>query len=515
MRHVPGEDTWAKLRAEDPMYAKLAVSWRLEAEKERKVYVVGGLGAPDRKLCTNAADVMTTCTAIAERMIYARIGGRLLKRGDRGRAHFGSMLGEFRTKVMRALGRSFHPMEAQEFAETYTGRKRRMYESCVEEYLSEGVKAIHAVFKTFMKVEKVPVNKTPRTIQPRDKIYNVGLGRYLKVIEKRVFRAIAKVFGQRYVVFKGLNMNQRGLEMRELYERYRQPVAVGIDASRFDASVERGLLEWEHGLYNGVFHSKELARILKMQLDNKGVAYCHDGKVTYSVRGGRGSGDMNTSLGNSLIMCGIMWSWLDRCGVRASLVNDGDDCVVLMEADDLDKFQVGFPEYALELGFTMVVEPPVYDFEQIEFCQSHPVMANGAWRLVRNIDTAREKDSMCLFPLDNAGAYQSWLYAVGECGLALTSGVPIFQEMYKAMMRSGKASNMADAVFMQSGARMCSVGMDAKESEVDVNARLSFERAFGYTPDEQVALEEYYRSWCGAFELDYGEDIWHVPNAPL
>lgn len=286
-----------------------------------------------------------------------------------------------------------------------------------------------------------------------------------------------------------------GTELRVLWDEMRDPVAVGIDASRFDASVDKGMLEFEHSLYNALFHDKELRRLLRMQLVNRGVARCHDGVIKYTVTGGRGSGDMNTSLGNSFIMCAIVWCWLQQCGVHARLANNGDDCVVIMERCDVNKFTLGFGEYALNLGFTMVVEEPVDVFERIEFCQTHPVWDGENWRMVRNLGTAREKDSMCLFPLDNPGALRAWVYAVGECGLALTSGIPVFQEMYSKMMTNGRKSNMSEAVFMQSGSRMLSLGMESKYSPVTVEARVSFFLAFGVTPDEQIALEEYYKTW--------------------
>ncbi len=483
--------------------------------KERCVYIVGGLGSEDRTLCTNDADAMTTCAAIMERMIYAKIGGRLVKRLGADVEHYKSYLGEFRNKVVRAVGRKLHPVTPDEFVDSYKGRKRTIYASYVDEFITYGVRRVHAHFRTFMKVEKVPINKSPRTIQPRSPIYNIGLGRYLKPVEKTIFKAIAKVYRQKYVVFKGMNANQMGMEMRELWDTFDQPVAVGIDASRFDASVDRGLLQYEHGLYNMLFQDAELVRLLNMQLNNVGTAYCHDGKIKYTVQGGRGSGDMNTSLGNSFIMCAIIWSWLQKVGVRGRLANNGDDCVVLLECHDLALFRTGFDEYAKELGFTMVVEKPVYDFEAIEFCQTHPVYVGGGWRMVRNFTTAREKDSMCLFPLDNKGALQSWLYAVGECGLALCSGIPVMQEMYKAMMRSGKPSHIADAVFMQSGSRMLAGTMEAKVEPVSEETRVSFWLAFGVTPDEQVALEEYYQGWsCGSNVVNVDE-LAEVHGAPM
>lgn len=515
VQHAPSEETWEQLRNEDPNYASLAVHWRREAEKERAVYILGGLASEERTLCTNAADVMTTCAAIAERMIYAKIGGKLLKRAGRSKEYYDSILGEFKKRVVRAAGRVFHPVDPQEFVDSYKGRKRTIYSNYLDEYLDQGVREMHAMFRTFMKVEKVPETKSPRTIQPRSPVYNIGLGRYLKHSEKPIFRAMAKVYRQRYVVFKGLNAVEMATEMKELWDQFSDPVAVGIDASRFDASVDAGLLEHEHSLYNALFHDKELGRLLRMQVNNRGVAYCHDGVVKYKVRGGRGSGDMNTSLGNSYIMCAIIWVWLQKCGVKARLANNGDDCVIIMDRSSLGDFSDGFVDYALSCGFTMVVEPPVYEFEQIEFCQTHPVWDGVQWRMVRNYSTAREKDSMCMFPLEGPGVVQKWLYAVGECGLALTSGIPVFQSMYLAYMRNGVASKMGEAVFMQSGSRMMARGMDSKAVAVSADARVSFFAAFGVTPDEQVAMEEYYDGWVLSPEVEEVSDIRCVSSAPM
>jgi hypothetical protein len=516
VKHAPSETTWEVLKQEDPLYAGLAIHWRREAEKERFVYVVGGVAPEERTLCTNAADVMTTCAAILERMIYAKISGKLHRRQCRDYGHYNAVLGEFKNRVVKAVGRACRPVDPQEFVDSYTGRKRTIYQNNLSEYLNEGVKECHALLSTFMKVEKVPVGKSPRCIQPRHPVFNIGLGRYLKHMEKPIFRAMAKVWGQKYVVFKGLNAIGRGTGLRDLWNKLIDPVAVGIDASRFDASVDGGMLQWEHSLYLMLFGAdKELARLLKMQLHNVGVSYCHDGKIKYHTAGGRGSGDMNTSLGNSLIMCAIVWAWLRECGVKAYLANDGDDCIVLMERESLPAFSEGFDAFAKNLGFTAVVEEAVDVFEEIEFCQSRPVCVDGEWRMVRNYNTAREKDSMCLFPLTQKGALRSWLYAVGECGLALTSGVPIVQELYLAYMRNGKTSRMSEAVFMQSGARMMSIGMESKSAPVEASTRVSFFKAFGVTPDEQTAMEEYYRSWRVEDVVELVEGIAGIGGAPM
>lgn len=515
VKHEPGEDTWEALRNEDPSYASLAVHWRREAEKERSVYIVGGISPEGRDLCTNSADMLTTCAAIAERMIYAKVGGKLLKRAGRGKEYYDQFLNAFKMKVVKAAGRTFHPVSAEEFVESYQGRKRSIYASYLEEYLTSGVQKMHAVFSTFMKVEKVPRGKSPRTIQPRSPIFNIGLGRYLKHFEKKCFRAMARVFRQKHVVFKGLNAVEMATNMRCLWDKYNDPVAVGVDASRFDASVDAGLLEHEHSLYNMLFRCKELRRVLAMQVNNRGIARCHDGTVKYKVRGGRGSGDMNTSLGNSYIMCAIIWTWLERIGVRASLANNGDDCVIILDRCDLSRFESGFDGYALDLGFRMVVEKPVTEFEQIEFCQTQPVYDGQSWRMVRNLAKSREKDSMCMFPLTTQGAVGSWLYAVGECGLALTSGLPVLQEMYSAYMRNGRPSKMSEAVFMKSGSQFLARGMPAEYRVVSDDARVSFFAAFGWTPDEQVAMEQYYSSWVLDPVVVLADSVDDVETSPM
>jgi len=208
--HSPDQDTWDRIQQEDPRYAQLAINWRKEVARERKVYVVEGLSPEGRTLTTNDADCLTTAAAILERMIYAKINGTLIKRQGKAYEHYQEELGEFKSRLVKSIGQIITPVEPHEFVDLYKGRKRTIYDSYLDEFITGGVQKIHSMFKTFMKVEKVPANKSPRTIQPRSPVYNIGLGRFLKPNEKRIFRAIAKVFKQKYVVYKGMNANQMG-----------------------------------------------------------------------------------------------------------------------------------------------------------------------------------------------------------------------------------------------------------------------------------------------------------------
>lgn len=503
IRHRPSDMAWETIRKEDPQYASLAVCWRQEEDRQRKVYVVEGLAPGERTLATNDRDVMTTCTAILERMIYAKINGVLVKRQSKPYQYYGEKLDVFKYKLIRAVGRSLAPYSPEEFVETYKGRKRTFYENALQDYVESQVSAFDARLRTFMKVEKVPFNKSPRGIQPRSAHYNIALGRYIKRMEVPIFKGMARVFKQRKVVFKGMNVNEMGEELKHLASKYKNPVFVGLDAARFDACVTSGLLRWEHSVYTNLCHDAILKRLLSYQLVNNGKAFCHDGVVKYKMDGGRGSGDMNTSLGNCIIMCALFFCWLLICKVNSSLANNGDDCLAVMEAEDLDRFRTGLPEYAKSLGFTLTTEEPVYNLEEAEFCQMRAIEVDeGQWRAVRNCDSAREKDTMSLVPLTDEVTARKWMYAVGECGLALCSGVPIMQEFYKAFMREGIPSKFKDNPTFQTSFVWNGRGMDSKEMPITSTSRASFSVAWGYTPDEQTALEEYYASWKFVYELN-------------
>lgn len=482
--------------------------------RERSLYIVGGVGTSERSLRINNPDIRTLECALLERMYYCDVGGEFVSPPCPNRDIVKSRLRVFRNKLLRKIGRPTK-ISPEQFVQMYRGRKRTIYEQAVAEYSDCGVQRKHSVSAAFVKCEKVPVGKAPRCIQPRHPVYNVGLGCYIKHIEHRVYAAIGKVFGDKITVVKGFNVREVAEILVAKWDFFADCVALGLDATKFDMHVSEAMLEWEHSIYKAIYAADpELVRLLGWQVDNKGVGRCEDGKLKYSVRGRRFSGDMNTALGNCLLMCAMVWSYAKEKGVHVMLMNNGDDCQVFMERSDLGKFMAGLNEWFMEMGFRMTVEDPVYEVQQVEFCQMKPIETSNGWVMVRNLDKAREKDSMSIIPLKTPNVLRKWLHAVGECGLALCGGVPIMQAMYKAYMRQGFKSKMCDSVAMQSGARFLAMGIESKEAPITAKARLDVFTAWGYTPDEQTALEEWYDSLV--FDsvprpVDNLEEIDHAP----
>lgn len=210
------------------------------------------------------------------------------------------------------------------------------------------------------------------------------------------------------------------------------------------------------------------------------------------------SGDMNTALGNCLIMCGMVYAYAKSVGVRIRLINNGDDCAVIMERRDLPRFQRSLKTWFLEMGFTMSWDGVATCIEEIEFCQTRPVQTALGWVMCRSPYVGLAKDTLCKTPdMGNPlTGYRRWMYQVGVAGGALASGVPVFQAAYAAFrtlgMRCTKAQGIGD---MSSGFEHMAKGLVLKTVDVTSNARVSFWRAWGISPHVQELLEQEYNSF--------------------
>lgn len=284
-----------------------------------------------------------------------------------------------------------------------------------------------------------------------------------------------------------MTIDQTGRLIARKWHNFNHPVAVGVDASRFDQHVSKQALEWEHSIYNKLFESEELARCLKWQVQNVGFARCKDGCIKYFKEGSRMSGDMNTALGNCMLMCMLVMAYMNSKNVPYDYINNGDDVVLFMESANLRALD-DLPVWFGEMGFTMVVEDPVYTLEEIEFCQMHPIqLSDRDFTMVRSYPSSLAKDLVCLEPT----AFRPWLKSIGQGGQSVTSGVPIYQAFYQCLERmggdgkTGYVGYLADSGFF----RMIELG-GRQRSEITSTARISFWRAFGVSPQHQLALEE-------------------------
>lgn len=408
-------------------------------------------------------------------------------------------LEEYGERLLRKMPKFDAPISRDEFVLLYNGAKQKRYAQAVIQLERDGLQERDSEVSTFIKDEKVcswlKEDPAPRLISPRDPKYGVELGRYIKPIEHLLYKAVARVWGETTIA-KGLNFNDRGKLMADKWHSFEDPVAVGLDASRFDQHVSPEALAWEHSVYRGCYprerRSGTLARLLRRQINNVGRCYVDDHEVKWEHRGGRMSGDMNTALGNCLIMTGLVWKYLKDRGIGGKLINDGDDCVVFLERRDLVHFTNGLEEWFRARGFTMKVERPVDKLEQIEFCQCHPVWNGEQYTMCRNVHKALFTDAVHIGR--TVEEIRSIRAATSLCGKVWSRGLPVFGAFYDfidcQVDPRYKARFHGD--FLHSGTAWQSKGCCTGTQEVTSAARDSFAIAFGVEASEQEAIEDFY-----------------------
>jgi hypothetical protein len=209
------------------------------------------------------------------------------------------------------------------------------------------------------------------------------------------------------------------------------------------------------------------------------------------------SGDMNTSMGNKLLMCLMCHHYLSTLNIPFQYANNGDDCLIFTDTKYLKSLD-GLNDYFKDFGFDIVCEAPVYEFEHVEFCQTRPVCVNNTWRMTRNPTTCLTKDVTCVNLGHDVESYRILLNAVGDCGLAVAADMPVLGSFYRMLKRFGKHGRPQfwdeHAYYYRS-----SFNATCTYDVPDDYGRYSFWLMSGISPDAQVSIETYFETsiWGG------------------
>lgn len=479
---------------------ELVVREGLPRNKARNWYSFDGY-ATTYEYAVHNASLSNVCRGLVERVFFVKNADGDLVRPPRPLPGvFAARMGNVGCNLSRIV-RYCPSMTRHQFVNSYTGLRRRVYEKAADSLSVLGLTRADAQLSTFVKAEKINMtlksDPAPRIIQPRSPRYNVEVGRFLKPMEKRLMKAIDTMWGE-VTAIKGYTSEQVGQIMYEKSLKFADPVFVGLDASRFDQHCSKESLEWEHSIYNNISRSGYLAELLTWQLHNKGKAYVPDGYVRYSVEGCRMSGDMNTSMGNYLIMSSLLYQYRRESKTHFSLANCGDDCVLFMERRDLNKL-VTLPSWFIEMGFTMKVEKPVYQIEKVEFCQQHPVLLSRGWTMVRRPDVCLTKDVCVVRGGMTDDMLQGWLCAQRDGGLSLYGDCPVLGAFYRQFPAGDHCGMESDLIAPHKlrASKQC--------GNIEPAHRYSFWLAFGLTPDEQLAIERDLVGWVPRVERSKGK----------
>lgn len=480
---------------------------RTQTTYRRKYYYrFSGIGV-DVRYGVHAHNLVNAKRAVAERVMFVPDGDGGLKAPPRPSSDrsFRDMVypfeSAFRETIINDSAFPIPPLSFDQFVDSYHGAKKKRYQEAVHSLVRDPIIRKDAHVNSFVKVEKINFtakpDPCPRLIQPRTFRYGAALGRHIKHIEKPLFSKIGEVFGGN-TVLKGMDCIGVASSLKEMWDEFSTPVAVGLDASRFDQHCSKSALRWEHKIWEMLCQDKnQLMYLLDMQLENVGRVYTEDGVIKYKTDGCRMSGDMNTSSGNCLLMCAMVYSYCKSVGIgKFRLANNGDDCVLVFEKSDLNKL-ITLQSWFTRVGYTMKVEDPVYEFEHIVFCQTQPVFDGVGYRMVRDPRVSMAKDLTSTLNCKEMHIRRRWMDAMRHGGTSLVVGIPVLGDFYRMYPETDIKTSSRDtirAAIQESGMWMMIPKFRQEVRDVSAKARYSFWLAFGITPDNQESLERRFKT---------------------
>lgn len=431
---------------------------------------------------------------------YVAIKGRVL-----GVVQEGTRAGmEALKRQLRAIARTFpktKEMSRERFIEHFKGKRKTRYLNALKSLNQNPVRRSDAFVSAFIKAEKTDSSSKkwpdPRVIQARSARYNIELGRFLRPIEHHVYRL--KHNGLQ-VMGKGLSPPARAELLVQKWNRFNKPICMAIDASRFDQHVCLEALKLEHWFYTLSNSDKTFAELLSWQQFNKG--YTNNG-VRYSVKGRRMSGDMNTAVGNCLLMYAMCLAGAEQAGItKFELLVDGDDTLIIVEQTDADRFQP-FLDTFESFGHKIKMEGKWKQLEGVQWCQSKFMYIGGKPSFVRSHRKVISTLTAGVRCWGDPSVQKDMMFTVGQALMIDNVGVPILGKYGKILTKwSNKRvkdwASIDEGWFWDIKERH---GLDfiAEYQNPLPESRLSFQVATGVSVAEQLFIEEQLESWQPVF----------------
>lgn len=416
------------------------------------------------------------------------------------------------TPLARILGQAMRasPCRLEEVYRCYSGIKRARYERAHAQVLRQGgfVHKDQARIKMFVKMEayKIKAEKPYpdcRAIQFRSFEYTLVLASKIRPAEHKMY-LLENVAGfpEGRMFAKNMNPHEKASAIVEMVTSLPGARMVCCDFSRYDAHLQAPVLEHvEHVAWNSAVGDPDLARLLRMQLRNKGSARVADGKFSYKVTGERMSGDANTAGGNCIITACVLTAYFRTRGFEFRILVDGDDSVVAYYGPEVSVEELD--AYFRRLGMVIGIDCRPTCIEEVDFCQSRPVCVDGVWTMIRDPMKVLSKVGIT-HRRDSPAAYKKRLLTTATCEGFLARGVPVLQAYARSLInncvrqmtrRQLKRGFMKGEVLSYRMQHLLKEPKEYEDSFVSISTRRSFEKAFGISVEEQRQCEKYFGSW--------------------
>lgn len=379
------------------------------------------------------------------------------------------------------------PWKRWKVVRSYKGQWHAKYLHAHQERAETGLLHKHRIVKMFNKPDLemgVPA-KAPRAIQYRHPVFGLEQARYTKPME-RWFYGLRDKFGTK-IVGKSDPFTIAS-ELRRKASHFSTPCYLLLDASKFDSCVDVKWLRATKEFYKTLFPRREWSRIEWLWTRTLlNVGRTQSG-IRYKTNGTRMSGDMDTGLGNSIIMYSLLTCFLESHGVfKHSIMVNGDDSVVVIERAQLAPLRdlSLFEEYGFDMKFEVA-----YEFEQVDFCQARPVETDYGWTMARRPDRIMGRTSWSTLNLSKSKA-RGFVRTLGMCERAASWGLPIASALATAMISStvGATPRLLTPWLSEHYALMRK-WWKRGEPTISLQTRLNFSEAWNISVEEQLAIEK-------------------------
>lgn len=253
--------------------------------------------------------------------------------------------------------------------------------------------------------------KAPRMIQARSVEFNIEYGCYIKPLEHHITHKGSKTFNFGKGDYDMLA--RRIMRLAKKYKYYTE-----LDHTAFDAHVTKEHLKLTHTFYQSCYYHDAYLRMLSSKTINNKCRSRNGDK--YTVSGTRMSGDVDTSIGNSLINYAILLDALSRMGIKGDVIVNGDDSIIFTDKPiDRKIFVALLREYNMESK----VSNTTTDIHKVEFCRLK-VVINNLGRYTMMIDPTRVIDT---FGMTSSliKSYHQYLAEVSYCNYSINKGNPV------------------------------------------------------------------------------------------
>lgn len=293
--------------------------------------------------------------------------------------------------------------------------KRICYQTALDDYYRDGL--ISTTLQPFTKIEKMKNSKykAPRLIQARKPIFNIMYGRYVKALEHILFKhhRLTYHFG------KGTNENIAD-KIYKLSQKWQWKTEG--DHKTFDAHVTVEHKKLFNKFLCACFpqNVKEIKNIGKRLLTAK--CRTRSGE-TWTVKGTQQSGEVDTSISNTIINIAILKELMHQLGIKGEVLANGDDFILFTNKPvDIEKSK--------EILKTMNMETEMHkstrNIHTVEFCANKLAFSStGQHVLFKDIDRIYSKFGMTNVQVDY---YRTYLMECAHGNWKMMKDTPIGQE---------------------------------------------------------------------------------------